>query len=247
MRTLNVVGHLCLALGVFAWLPPPASHAQEDSATLEQVLARYEGATRNTPTVDAELAQRLFRRGNTYSNLERFDQALEEFRQAVVADPNFAESFRNLANTYYVLEQFDRAKPAYARFIYLTRNEEPTTAVRAAVSSLAGMERQDGNYDEAFVLDLRSIALDPTDDSQIHIMGNTYNNAGQTDRAIRIYQAGIAAQPGNAFFVRTLGRLFEQEGRLEEALAQYEAAAELDPASDFYANLVEATRARLER
>lgn len=231
-------------------LPVTASHAQTADApamTLEQVLARYEGATRNAPTVDAELAQRLFRRGNTYSNLERHDQAIEEFQQAVVADPNFAEAYRNLANTHYFLEQFDRAKPAFARFVYLSRNEESNTAIRTAVATLAELERQDGNFEESISLDLKAIELDPENDSQVHIMGNTYNNNGQTDKAIRIYQAGIQAQPGNAFFYRTLGRLLEQEGRLEEALAQYETAAARDPESDFYANLVESTRARLER
>ena len=243
---LKAAGTVALLVFV-SGLPVNQVAAQDNGISLQTVLSRYAGAIRSAPTVDEELARRLFRRGNTYSNLERFDEAIEEFEQCVAADPNFAEGYRNLANTYYFLERYQEAKPYYARFIALTLNEEPNTAIRTAISTMGQMERQDGNFQESIAFDLRAIELDPGNDSQVHIMGNTYNNAGDTDKGILIYQAGIKAQPDNAFFYRTLGRLLEQEGRFEEALAQYEIAAERDPESDFYANLVETMRARLER
>ena len=68
--------------------------AQNAEPSLQAVLSRYAGAVGSAPTVDRELAQRLFRRGNTYSNLERFEQAIEEFEESIVADPNFAEARR---------------------------------------------------------------------------------------------------------------------------------------------------------
>lgn len=237
-----------LIVATLAWfiLTLPVA-AQDGQPSLQEVLTRYAGATANSPTVDRELAQRMFRRGNTYSNLERHEEAVDEFEKAVAADPGFAEAHRNLANTLYFLQRFDEAKPHYARFLALTLDEEPNTAIRTATATMGELERQIGNFDEAIAFDLRSIALDPDNDSQIHIMGNTYNNAGDTDKAMLIYQAGIQAQPDNAFFNRTLGRLLEQEGRLEEALAQYELAVEKDPESDFYADLVENLRGRLAR
>ncbi|MEX2131038.1 MAG: tetratricopeptide repeat protein [Pseudohongiellaceae bacterium] len=195
------------------------------------------------PTVDAELAQRLYRRGNTYSNLERYDEAIDEYRQAIVADPNFGDAIRSLANTYYFLERVEEAKPLYARYIEMTT--EASASLIAAVATLAELERVARNFETSLRYDLKAIELDPENDSQIHVMGNTYNNAGATGKAIQIYRAGIAAMPGNAFFYRTLGRLLEQENRLTDALSAYEQAAELDPESDFYADLVQSTRARL--
>ena len=93
----------------------------------------------------------------------------------------------------------------------------------------------------------RAIELNPDDDSQVHIMANTYNNNGYPELAIRVYQAGIRAMPGNAFFDRSLGRLLEQSGRLEEALAAYRSASAKDADSDFYADLVESLERRLTR
>ena len=59
-----------------------SAHAQ-DSASRD-VLERYGNlnVTREGPTIDAELAQKMFRRGNTYSNLQRYDEAIEEYRKA---------------------------------------------------------------------------------------------------------------------------------------------------------------------
>lgn len=224
-----------------------AALAQDDHHTATGLLDRYGNldVERTGPTIDAELAQKMYRRGNTYSNLERYDEAIAEYRKAISADPNFAEAIRNLANTYYFLERFAEAKPLLARFIAL--QTETTAALIAAVSTLGELERKDGNYAASIGYDLHAIELDPDNDSQIHIMANTYNNAGETDKAKQIYQAGIAVMPNNAFFDRSLGRLLEQENRMEDALAAYESAAAKDPDSQFYADLVNVTRSRLGR
>ena len=117
----------------------------------------------------------------------------------------------------------------------------------AAVTTLGELERRDGNFDASIDYDLRAIELDSDNDSQVHIMANTYNNAGEADKAIAVYQKAIEVMPGNAFFDRSLGRILEQEDRIEEALQAYESAAAKNPDSDFYTNLVESLRNRLQR
>lgn len=243
---LNYHPRTWLASMLLSLLVGSTSLAQ-DGGTTANLLDRYGNLNveRTGPTIDAELAQKMFRRGNTYSNLERFDEAIAEYRKAISADPNYAEAIRNLANTYIFLERFEEAKPLLARFISL--QTETTAALIAAVSTLGELEREDGNYATSIEYDLRAIELNPGNDSQVHIMANTYNNAGETDLAIRIYRAGIAAMPDNAFFDRSLGRLLEQQSRLAEALTAYESAAAKDPDSQFYADLVSSTRSRLNR
>jgi len=220
-------------------------YAQNDGPA--SVLERYGNLDieRTGPTIDADLAQRYLRRGNTYSNLERHEEAIDEYRKAISADPNLSEAIRNLANIYFYLEQFEKTKPLLARFIELQTQD--SAALIASVATLGELERNSGNFDTSFVYDLRAIELDPLNDSQVHIMANTYNNAGETGRAIEIYRAAIEAMPGNAFFDRTMGRLLEQENRIEEALLAYQSAASKDPESEFYANLVESARNRLNR
>ena len=219
--------------------------AQNDGAA--SVLQRYGNldVERTGPTIDAELARKYMRRGNTYSNLERFEEAIDEYRKAISADPNLADAIRNLANTYYYLERYEEAKPLLARFIRL--QSTTTASLIAAVTTLGELERRDGNYEESIVYDLRAIELDADNDSQVHIMANTYNNAGEAEKAIAIYRKAVEVMPGNAFFDRSLGRILEQEGRIEEALQAYESASAKNPDSDFYTKLVDSLRNRLQR
>ena len=218
----------------------------QDSAT-SNVLDRYGGLDieRVGPTIDRDLAQKMFRRGNTYNNLQRYEEAIEEYRKAISADPSFTDAIRTLANIYYFLQRYEEAKPLLARFIELQVN--PSASLIAAVSTLGELERQSGNFDISIGYDLYSIELDPQNDSQIHVMANTYNNAGDAEKAIQIYLAGIEVMPSNAFFDRSVGRILEQEGQLERALVSYESAAAKEPESDFYKTLVENIQLRLQR
>ena len=246
MKILRIFTQLPASLSIAALMLLGATgNAQDDGAA--SVVERYGNLNveRTGPTIDAQLALKYYRRGNTYSNLERYDEAIAEYRKAISADPNLADAIRNLANTYFFLERFEEAKPLLARFISL--QSSTTAALIAAVSTLANLERKDGNYDVSLDYDLRAIQLDPLNDSQVHIMANTYNNAGEADKAIDIYRAAIEVMQDNAFLDRSLGRILEQEGRLPEALLAYQAAAAKDPDSDFYANLVESLQNRIDR
>lgn len=223
-----------------------ASVFGQDSAT-SNLLDRYGNldVERTGPTIDAELARKMLRRGNTYLNLERYDEAIDEYRRALSADPNLAEALRNLANIYLFQENLSAAKPLLARFI--TLQTEASASLIAAVQTLGQLERDDENFEASIDYDLRAIELVPTDDSQVHIMANTYNNAGDQEKALAIYRAATRAQPNNAFFYRSAGRILESQGELEQALEAYRQAAAADPDSTFYSDLVDSLEQRVSR
>ena len=216
-----------LSASLFGLLLPLATLAQ-DSAT-SNVLERYGNLEieRSGAAIDPELARKMLRRGNTYSNLQRFEEAIEEYRKALAADPNLEEALRNRANVYLFLERGQQARPLLARYIALQENS--SASLIAAVQTLGQLEREAGNFEVAIDYDLRAIRLTPDDDSQIHIMANSYNNAGDADKAIAIYRTATEVQPDNAFFHRSLGRILEQQGQLSEALESYQAAAAIEP------------------
>lgn len=193
--------------------------------------------------IDPELAQQHYRRGNTYNNLERYDDAAKEYELSITADPNFSESVRNLANIYYVQERYDETITMLRR--YLELEKEPTVPVVASHNTLGQLLRDAQRYDEAIDIDVKAIVLDPENTSQVYIMANTYFNAGRTSDAIRIYETALTINPNDAFIHRSLGRMYEDLDRLEDALAQYRRATELDVGSEFYRGLVRDLEARL--
>jgi len=195
--------------------------------------------------IDPELAQTHFRRGNTYNNMERFDEAIEEYQLSITADPNFADSVRNLANIFYFQERYAETIPLLQRFIVLQK--EPTAGLLAAYNTLGQLLRDAKRFDEAIEIDEFAITHDPENTSQVYVMANTYFNAGRTDDAVRIYETALTVTPNDAFVHRSLGRMYEDEGNLEEALVQYRAAAQLNADSQFYRDLVTGLEARLAK
>lgn len=228
---------LAMALAVLPamFLAPAQTLAQTGATQQERALAGTN-----------ELAQRHYRRGNTYNNLERYDDAVTEYQLAVAADPNLADAYRNLANIFLSQERFEDAISNLARFIEL-QNGQPSTPLTASLKTIGELLRRSERFDESIDYDISAIAADPSDDSQVHLMANRYDNAGHTDKAIRIYQQAVESMPDNAFMNRNLGRLLEREGQLEEALAQYRKAAETDTSAQYYRELVQNLEARLSQ
>ena len=210
------------------------------------VAAQQTGGTQQDQALAStnELAQRHYRRANTYNNMERFDEAVTEYQLAIAADPNMSDAYRNLANIFLSREQFNDAITMLARFITL-QNNQPGTPLIASLKTIGELLRRAERFDESIDYDIRAIAADPRDESQIHLMANRYDNAGDAEKAIRIYEQATISIPDNAFMNRNLGRLLEREGRLQEALVQYQRAAETDPSAQYYRELVQNIEARL--
>lgn len=205
------------------------------------VLTHAQNAARSA--ADTELAERHYRRGNTYNNLQRYDEAAKEYELSLAADPNYSESVRNLANIYYFQERYGDAIPLLQRYVQLEK--EITVSVIASFNTLGQLLRDAGRYDEAIEVDLQAIEHDPDNASQVYVMANTYFNAGRTQDAIRVYEKALTVKPDDAFIHRTLGRMYEDAGRDVDALQQYRAAAQLDPESQFYRDLVSLLETRL--
>ena len=245
---MRVVGKSALLVSalMLSMVLASQSYAQSTSRA-SSVLDRYGnlGVERTGVTIDPALAQKHYRRGNTYSNLERFEEAIDEYKLSIAADPTMADSIRNLANVYYYLERYEEAIPQLHRFIRLQTGK--SAALLASLNTLGELYRDSGRYDEAIEIDLRALEEDPKNESQVHLLGNTYNNIGRAGDAIRIYEKAIEVNPGTAFNHRILGKFYAEDSRLQDALLQYESAARLDDSSQFYKDLVASTRAKLAR
>ena len=238
----------CLTLVIGTTIGGPGSAlAQGTGSSAADSISRYGNLNveRSSAVIDPELGQTHYRRGNTYNNLERFEEAIAEYQLAITADPIFADSYRQLANIFYFQKRFDDAIPMLARFIDLQK--EVTAGLIASLNTLGQLLRDAQRYDEAIEVDLRAIENDAQNTSQIYVMGNTYANAGRMAEAIRVYEKALTVAPPDPFVHRTLGRMLESEQRLEEALTQYRAAAAIDPASQFYKDLITGVEAQLAR
>ncbi len=225
----------CL-LGLLLALSQGLSHGDRG------VVHAQQGGSRSA---DTELSIRHYRRGNTYNNQERYDEAIKEYELSVAADPEMLDSYRNMANIHYSQGRYDEAIPNFIRFVNLY-DGAPDTALRSALANLGRLLRDRGEYDRAIEFDLRALEADRDNESLVYLTGNDYLNAGESDKALQVYEKAVELQPDNAFLHRTLGRIYDDQGELEVALRHYRKAAEIDPGSDFYQELVTTTQDRIE-
>ncbi len=202
-------------------------------------------SSRSASSNDTDLAIRHYQRGNTYNNLGRYEDAIEEYRLSVAAHSEFLDSYRNMGNIFMTLERPEEAVPMYIRFVNLY-DGPPDTALRAALTNIGNELRAMDRYQDALEYDLRAVQADRDNRSLVFLLGNAYENRGYPEKAAQVYEKALELHPTDAFFHRTLGRMYDEQDELEKALEHYRRAAEIDLSSDFYRQLVRETEERIQ-
>jgi len=66
-----------------------------------------------------KMAEAYNNRGLAFYNLERHQQAINDFSQAVRMKPQYAEAFNNRGNAYYALDQYEKAEADFNKSLEL--------------------------------------------------------------------------------------------------------------------------------
>lgn len=84
----------------------------------------------NDPVANNRIGQ-IYLRGKSYN------QALDYYKKAIDADPEFAPAYRDLAELYYLAQQYKRAAENYDLYIQKSGTKDPRTVLRAAQFAFA--------------------------------------------------------------------------------------------------------------
>ena len=130
-----------------------------------------------------------FNLGNTLLKLERLDEALASYSQAIEMKPDFAQAHYNLGNTLQELGRLDEALASYSQAIAL----KPDFA--EAHTNLGNTLKKLGRLDEALASYNQAIALKP-DYAKAHFnLGNTLIKLERLEEAQASYSQAIALKP----------------------------------------------------
>jgi protein O-mannosyl-transferase len=96
--------------------------------------------------------------------------------------------------------------------------------------------RQIGYWQDGETLLRHSMAVTESNEVPLYYLGVTLDRKGQTDEAIRQYQAALRLRPSNVLLRNNLGIALGRRGRIDEALTQLQEAVRLAPgqASTYY-------------
>jgi tetratricopeptide (TPR) repeat protein len=159
----------------------------------------------------------------------RYQEAIQNFQQAIDNDPNNADGYYNLAATYHRLGVVNRSQADLGRaeqyyHLCLDRDRDHRECYRG----LAVLLVQQEHSEEAFRLLEGWAVKSPTKAEPKIEMARLLEEFGDTERAKQSLVDAVAIDDKNPQALAALGRLREQAGDRQQALAAYQRSLSYD-------------------
>lgn len=155
----------------------------------------------------------------------KYRDAIIEFRNALKAEPNYAEAHLAIASAYERVDDSVNAYRSYQRAADLLPDRAD---VQITVARFLLDVRQ---FTDARARAERALQLDPTSADAHMILGSALAGMRDVDGAIAQLQEAIDLAPGETTGYTGMGALLLTQGRIDEAQAQFRKAIDVDPTS----------------
>lgn len=167
--------------------------------------------------------------GDIYRALGRFEDAILEYKMAIMLDSLNITAYRSLCLVYEELGDFDNAIDSYKKLIEI----QPNAAEYQ--SNLANILYLKGETKEAIEYYQNAITLNPNP-AWTSVIAQTLGYVFQegeknTDAAISAYQCAYLLTPTDIDIFVNLGSAFYDKQEYNNALTVYRRALELDPSN----------------
>ncbi len=169
--------------------------------------------------------------GFVYYEMERLDDAEEEFEQALRLNPRYALSMYNLGLVYYSKGSMDEAIHYYQKAIELD-SKSPDSFYNLGIAYY-----HKGLYEKAIRVYQKVLQLNPNYENGHNSLGLAYKKLKQWDKAIRSFQEELRRHPENVYTHLYLGEVYMENKECSKALTHFQKALE-------YPNLPDAERVR---
>jgi tetratricopeptide (TPR) repeat protein len=177
--------------------------------------------SKTSPTVEMY----YYRLGSIEESFERWDEAINSYKDSIKANPNFIDALNNLSELYLRKNNFADAKDLCFRLITLEPEEEKT--YRNRLGRIYYAQRL---MPEAIAEYQHAIELDPTSSANYYNLGLAYKNL-DPEKAIFYYRKALYLSPGDMDSRENLNALYLSLGRYEEAITECRDAIAIDPAA----------------
>jgi len=192
------------------------AHQKGDHVQAVELIARAIEIHDGDPAYRSNLAIAL-------RALNRLDEAIDQLRQAIGADPDYAVAHKNLGVT---LNQLGRSKEA-AKHLERAIDLSPDDA--GAHKSLGLAMLNQGRPDQAIEHFSRASALKPDDHEAANNLGVVLKDIGRLDEAVTTFRRALRLRPEFAEAHNNLGTALSIQGKLTEALESFREALRNDP------------------
>jgi tetratricopeptide (TPR) repeat protein len=167
--------------------------------------------------------------GNELAELNRFDEAIESYRRALVIRPLYAKARNNLGNTLVAMQRFDDAIAEFEEAIRLGPDPWDNSPEPALPHyNLGNTLLQLGRTDEAERYFREAVKISPRFEPAYTNLAAIYLGQGNVEDAVRNFRAVVELHPERPTAHSNLGVALVKSGRVYEAVRHYRRALELD-------------------
>ena len=168
--------------------------------------------------------------GTVLYDMERYEEAMEQFETAIRLRPDFAPAYNNMANTAGKLRRWAEAESFLKRAIELAPNSGNYYA------NLALVQIEKGDVDSAQKSLRRALELDPYSVSALRSLSRLEMRQGNVSLAIQYLRQAIEVDRQSLAAHADLGMALMPHGQPVEAAEVLERALQLQPAQILVAN-----------
>ncbi len=168
-------------------------------------------------------ADAWFALGVTYKNLNRDNDAIEAYRQALRINSEDAFAWNNLGLTYSNLKRYNDAIEAYRQALRINPEEAITW------NNLGGVYDGLKRYNGAIEAYRQALRINPEDAFAWNNLGLTYSNLKRYNDAIEAYRQALRITPKDADSWYNLGNAYSNLKRFNDAIEAYRQALRINP------------------
>ncbi|MBV6626071.1 MAG: tetratricopeptide repeat protein [Rivularia sp. (in: Bacteria)] len=174
-------------------------------------------------SINSANAGDLYKKANTFYELQRYEDALDNYKQAIEIKPEYAQAWNGQAKALYELNSHQEALSAYDKAIEIEPNYQESWRGRGFV--LNKLKR----YQEAIYSFDKALKLKPESPKVLNARGKALSNLKRYDEAIQSYDKAVEIQPEYDQAWYNKAWVLYNLKRYKDALATYEQVIRLKP------------------
>ena len=162
--------------------------------------------------------------GVAYSNINRYDDAIVAYREALRINPEYVDAWYNLGVVYGNLGRYDDAVAAYREALRINSElADPWNNLGVTYG------RELGRPDDAIAAFREALRISPEHVNAWNNLGNAYANIDRHDDAIAAFREAVRINPQLAEAWNNLGIAYGNLGRYDDTIAAYREAVRINP------------------
>jgi len=163
-------------------------------------------------------------RASIFLQLERFEETIEECKEALKLDPEYSAAIFTMAQAYKKQKKYDEAIAGFDRAVQIdSRDPKPHV-------NLGSIYTEIKEYDDAIAHLEQAISIDPEHNAMAHnLLGAVYLEKKMLERAEEEIRIALKMRPRIPDAHYNLGLLYEEKGDQNEALGEYKKEIEIHP------------------